>query len=182
MKTNEVKTGKKNEQELRELGKQKVAEQIEKNKAKTHSSKPFIAEEFSATESEEKEILNNTKKGKTTNTVPVPAKKEITEKPEKPTEKVKEEKPEKVKKEKPEKVKEEKETLHRQDSVTQAIRELCKKGATMKEIMNRANEIHISKGGESNPTATNVNRYTLFALVAFNILSETESGVYTLNQ
>jgi len=156
MKTNASKTektGKKTEQELRKTGAKQAALLSEKNKAK----KSFIAEEVSATEEEEKEILE------------VPAKKEKQVSKEKP-----------AKKEKA--PKEEKETLHRQDSVTQAIKELCKTGATMKQIMERADAIHVAKGGESNPTATNVNRYTLFALVAFNILLLSEKGIYTLNK
>jgi hypothetical protein len=129
-------------------------------------AKAYIAEEVTTTtEEEEKEIL----------TAPI----KHTNKPLLKNEIPPKEKP--AKKEKAPK-KEKTETLHRQDSVTAAIKELCKTGATMKEIMNRANEIHIAAGGESNPTATNVNRYTLFALVAFKILSVNEKGIYTLNK
>jgi hypothetical protein len=156
-----MKTTKATEQELREKGKKQTEELVAKNKAK----KPYVAKEFEASEAEEKEILKTP--GKTTKK-PLPEKEKVL-KPEKP-----------AKKEKA--AKEEKETLHRQDSVTQAIKELCKTGATMKQIMERADAIHVAKGGESNPTATNVNRYTLFALVSFNILLLSEKGIYTLNK
>jgi|WetSurMetagenome_2_1015567.scaffolds.fasta_scaffold398343_1 hypothetical protein len=129
--------------------------------AKKPVSKPYIAEEVTASEEETEKIVK------------------VDVKNFKALEKFTKEKEERkviTKKEKAEKT----DTLHRQDSVITAIRELCVKGANMKEIMNRANEIHIAAGGESNPTATNVNRYSIAALVAFDILTVNEKGVYTL--
>lgn len=143
---------------VKEAAKAKTTKKVEKieevKAAKKVVQKPYIAEEVSTDEEEMNAILEkNTIAGK-----------------------VVKEKKEKVIKEKKEKA----EVLHRQDSVISAVKELCKKGATLKVIMDRANEIHIAAGGESNPTATNVNRYSLAALVAFEVLTLNEKGVYTL--
>jgi hypothetical protein len=129
--------------------------------AKQPVSKPYVAEEVDATPEETEKIVKVDVKN-------FKALEKFT--------KEKEERKVSTKKEKAEKT----ETLHRQDSVITAIKELCKKGASMKQIMDRANEIHVSLGGESNPTATNVNRYSIAALVAFDILTVNEKGVYTL--
>jgi hypothetical protein len=64
-----------------------------------------------------------------------------------------------------------KKTIKRSDSVANAIKLVCKKGGSFKEIMDKSNEIHIQNGGKSNPTATNVNKYMLDALVAFNVIT-----------
>jgi hypothetical protein len=68
--------------------------------------------------------------------------------------------------------------LKRMDSVIAAIRVMCKKGATIKEIMDEANSIHVKAGGVSNPTATNVNNYSLQALTAFDVLAKDVNGIY----
>jgi len=116
---------------------------------------PFVAEEFAATEEETLEILEKDSILAKAST----AKKERAEKKEK---------------------KEKKETIHRGDSVFEAIRELCtKEGATIRQVMDRANEIHVSKGGNSNETATNINRYSIQALVAFDVLTVV-NGKYLL--
>lgn len=69
-------------------------------------------------------------------------------------------------------------TISRGDAVAQAIRKLCKRGATMQEIMDKGDEIYVEVGGKSNPTATNVNRYALNALVTFDVLSVNDNGKY----
>jgi spore cortex formation protein SpoVR/YcgB (stage V sporulation) len=81
------------------------------------------------------------------------------------------------KKEPVKKVKKEK-APNRQDSVVKAINELCKKGATLKEVMNASDKLYVAQGGESNPTATNVNSYTMNALLAFDVLEKDAKGYY----
>jgi hypothetical protein len=85
------------------------------------------------------------------------------------------------KKEPVKKVKKEK-APNRQDSVVKAINELCKKGATLKEVMNLSDKLYVAQGGESNPTATNVNAYTMNALLAFDVLEKDEKGYYTFKK
>jgi len=65
----------------------------------------------------------------------------------------------------------------RQKYVFDAIRSLCKKGATMEQIMKESDDLCVEAGGNSNPTATNVNSYTLQALVAFDVL-EKDGKIY----
>lgn len=70
--------------------------------------------------------------------------------------------------------------LNRGVAVYKAIEVLCKKkgGATMKNIMAHSDELVVASGGKSNPTATNVNKYTLDALVHFEVLVVND-GKYT---
>jgi len=86
-----------------------------------------------------------------------------------------------VPKDKPEKKAGIKSTMNRSESVMQTIRKLCKKGATMQEIMDESDKVFVEAGGKSNPTATNVNRYSIQALVAFDVLS-LNAGKYKLNK
>jgi hypothetical protein len=107
-----------------------------------------------------------------------PAKKETSAKKEKEVP-VKNEKPVKEPKApKVPKVKKERKP-NRQSFVVAAINKLCVKGATLQQVMEYSDELYVQAGGESNPKATNVNTYTLLALVSFGILSK-EKGVYKL--
>ena len=67
-------------------------------------------------------------------------------------------------------------------AVAKAIRTLCKKGATMKEIMAHSDELVVESDGKSNPSATNVNKYTIDGLVEFNVLTVNDKGVYKLTK
>lgn len=58
----------------------------------------------------------------------------------------------------------------RDDAVTEAIKELGPKGFTMDDLLKRSDEIAVENGLKSNPTATNVNRYMVLALVNFGVL------------
>ena len=73
--------------------------------------------------------------------------------------------------------------ISRSDAVAQAIRKLCVRGATIKEVMDASDTIYVKAGGQSNPSATNVNRYAIHALVAFEVLSESDAtGIYKFNK
>jgi len=92
------------------------------------------------------------------------------EKPEKAPAKEKAEKKAPEKKE-AKKEKAPKETkITRGVAVVEAIRELCKKGATLADIMKRSDDIYVAAGGASNPNATNINNYIIFGLVSFGVL------------
>lgn len=65
----------------------------------------------------------------------------------------------------------------RSDAAVLSIRELCKKGATLKQIVDRTDAIYVENGGNSVPDAINVNKYALNGLVAFKIL-ELVDGKY----
>lgn len=83
-----------------------------------------------------------------------------------------------VEKKKVDKFEKESSIISRSDAVAQAIRKLCKRGATIQEIMSKSDEIYVQAGGKSNPTATNVNRYALHALVEFDVLAVNDNGKY----
>lgn len=113
--------------------------------------KPYIAPEFETNETEKDEILSTEKTVKEFSSL------------------AKFEKKEKKEKELKEK------TVKRTVCTEQAIRELCVKGATMQAIMDRSDAIYVSKGGKSNPTATNVNRYMIEGLIAFNVVKKVDN-------
>ncbi len=87
------------------------------------------------------------------------------------------EKKESVKKEKAKPI-----SVSRSDAVVQAIRTLCERGASIQEIMDAGDKIYVEAGGKSNPTATNVNRYAIHALIAFEVLRVDANGKHTLNK
>jgi len=100
-----------------------------------------------------------------------------TNKPEK-AEKAAKEKPAKkektVKKEKQAKAEKNTEPRYTRDmAVAEAIRKLCKVGATAKQIMDESDKIFVAQGGSSNPTAINVNRYIVSGLIQFGVLNKT---------
>lgn len=92
------------------------------------------------------------------------------EKAPKPAQKEKAPKPKKEAKEK---------KTSRPECVVAAIKEICKKGATIEEIMDRSDELYVEAGGASNPNATNVNRYIMFGLTSFGVVTE-KNGIYKL--
>jgi hypothetical protein len=126
-------------------------------------------------EDEPEEILTPKKGKKVTEPAPKETKKPAPKK-EKALKAAKEPKAPKAPKVKKEKV------ASRQDFVIETINALCKKGATLKQIMLHSDELYVKAGGETNPTATNVNNYTVQALVAFNVLLKDDKGVYKLNK
>ena len=62
----------------------------------------------------------------------------------------------------------------RDKAVCQAITNL--KTFTFPELLNESDRIMVSKGYSSNPTATNVNKYGLCALIAFNVVKQDKPG------
>lgn len=122
-------------------------------------------------EAEEEEEEEPAKKGKKDEKPVKEEKKAAAKKDEKPAKKA--EKPAKAKKEK----KEVEKKFTRDMAVIEAIKELCKKGATFKDIMDRSDAIYVEEGGKSVPDAVNVNKYTLNGLVAFDVL-EVVDGKY----
>lgn len=130
-------------------------------------------------EEEEEEVVVEVKaKGKKAVPAPAPApaakgKKAVTV--------VKEEKPVKEKKAAPVKKEKKEKGLSRQDAVLAAIKALCKKGATLKAIMEYGDNLYVENGGTTNPTATNVNSYSLQALIAFDVMT-LKDGIYKLNK
>ena len=62
----------------------------------------------------------------------------------------------------------------RDQAVSAAIRALGKKGFTMETLLEKSDEIAVENGLGSNPSATNVNRYMVIALVDFGILTKTD--------
>jgi hypothetical protein len=66
----------------------------------------------------------------------------------------------------------------RSDSAMASIREMCIKGATLKQIVDRTDAIHVEHGNPSVPDAININKYALNGLVAFNVLT-LKDGIYT---
>jgi DNA polymerase III delta prime subunit len=65
----------------------------------------------------------------------------------------------------------------RDKAAAEAIRKLCKNGATIKDIAAESNKIYASKGGTDKENIFNVNRNIVSGLVQFGILTE-ENGLY----
>ena len=63
-------------------------------------------------------------------------------------------------------------------AVFQAIREL--KTFTFIELMNKSDSIMVAKGYSANPTATNVNKYVLTGLLAFNVVTASMPGTISM--
>jgi len=107
----------------------------------------------------------------------VPAEPAVAEKPAKAPKAPKAEKPAKAPKapkaEKPAKAPKVDEPRYtRDDAVTEAIKEIGPKGFTMDDLLKYSDDIAVAKGLKSNPTATNVNRYMVLALVNFGVLKQ----------
>ena len=72
----------------------------------------------------------------------------------------------------PEKKKKEDRTTRytRNQAVIDAVKQYGKKGFTYSEILKKSDVIYVEKGGNSNPTATTINKAILDALINFNLL------------
>lgn len=68
------------------------------------------------------------------------------------------------------------------DAATETIKKLCgrKSGATLPEILEASNALHVKRGGKDNPNATNLHSYVLAGLVAFDVATKTGKS-YKLN-
>ncbi len=64
----------------------------------------------------------------------------------------------------------------RLDCYCQAIKELCGKGATKKQIIDRSDEIYRENGGKAAFKATNIAAFSLGTLFKFSVLSD-EKGI-----
>lgn len=66
----------------------------------------------------------------------------------------------------------------RDKAVVQAIKAL--KTFTFPALLNKSDKIMVSKGFSSNPTATNVNKYGLVALIAFGVVTQDKAGCISM--